>query len=461
MKTRRTISVHTLARVEGEGALQVRVVDGRVTEAKLRIYEPPRFFEAFLRGRSFTEAPDITARICGICPVAYQMSACLAMESIAGVVVEPRIRALRHLLYLGEWIESHALHIYMLHAPDFLGYASVVEMARDHPEVVRRALQLKKIGNDLMTVIGGREIHPVNVRVGGFYRAPGRSDLAPLVERLTWARAAAAETVRLVAAFDFPDVERDYEFVALRHPDEYAILDGRLVSNRGLDISVREYEQEFLEEHRPYSNALHSRRRGGGTYLVGPLARYNLNFDRLRPVAQEAAAAAGLGAVVRNPFRSIIVRAVELLHACDEALRLIAAYSPPDPPAAGVAPGPGTGYGCTEAPRGILYHRYHLDTAGMILAAKIVPPTAQNQGVIEDDLRDVVGASLDLPDDRLTWRCEQAVRNYDPCISCATHFLTVEVDRGTREAGRGPSFDPAGSLPRGIDGSEGSAPGGQ
>lgn len=461
MRTRRTISVQTLARVEGEGALQVRVIDGRVTEAKLRIYEPPRFFEAFLRGRAFTEAPDITARICGICPVAYQMSACQAMESIAGVIVEPRIRALRHLLYLGEWIESHALHIYMLHAPDFLRYASVVEMARDHPDVVRRALQLKKVGNDLMTVIGGREIHPVNVRVGGFYRAPGTSDLAPLAERLTWARDAAAETVRLVAGFDFPDVERDYEFVALRHPDEYAILDGRLVSNRGLDISVREYEQEFLEEHRPYSNALHSRRRGGGPYLVGPLARYNLNFDRLRPVAQEAASAAGLGPVCRNPFRSIIIRAVELLHACDEALRLIAAYSPPDPPAAGVAPGPGTGYGCTEAPRGILYHRYHLDTAGMILAAKIVPPTAQNQGIIEDDLRDVVEASLDLPDDRLTWRCEQAVRNYDPCISCATHFLTVDIDRGTRDADHGPSFDPVGSRPGAPDGSEGSAPGGE
>jgi coenzyme F420-reducing hydrogenase alpha subunit len=311
-----------------------------------------------------------------------------------------------------------------------------------------------------MAVIGGREIHPVNVRVGGFYRAPAVADLLPFVERLQWARDAAGETVRLVAGFDFPDVEREYEFVALRHPDEYAIVDGRLVSNRGLDISVREFEQEFLEEHRPYSNALHARRRGGGSYLVGPLARYNLNFDRLRPVAQAAAAAAGLGPVCRNPFRSIIVRAVELVHACDEALRLIAAYNPPDPPAATVAAGPGTGYGCTEAPRGILYHRYHLDTAGMILAAKIVPPTAQNQGVIEDDLHDVVEASLDLPDDRLTWRCEQAVRNYDPCISCATHFLTVDIDRGAADTAGDPAVGPAGR--RGArDGSEGSPLGGE
>lgn len=429
MRTRRTISVQALARVEGEGALHVRVVDGHVAEARLRIYEPPRFFEAFLRGRSFMEAPDITARICGICPVAYQMSAAQAMESIAGILVDPRIRALRHLLYLGEWIESHTLHVYMLHAPDFLGYAGVVEMARDHPDVVRRGLQLKKIGNDLMAAIGGREIHPVNVRVGGFYRAPSARELAPFVERLRWAREASLETVRWVAEFPFPKLERDYEFVALRHPEEYAILEGRLVSSRGLDIPVQSFEQEFVEEHRSYSNALHARRRGGGAYLVGPLARYSLNFDRLRPLAQEAARAAGLGPVCRNPFRSIVVRAVELVHACDEALRLIEGYAPPEPPAAVVPPGPGTGYGCTEAPRGILYHRYHLDTSGMILSARIVPPTAQNQGTIEEDLREVVEASLDLPDDRLTLRCEQAVRNYDPCISCATHFLTVRVQR--------------------------------
>ncbi|HEU5298953.1 MAG TPA: Ni/Fe hydrogenase subunit alpha [bacterium] len=427
--TRRTIKVDTLARVEGEGALYVRVTDGAVAEVRLKIYEPPRFFEAFLRGRRFTEAPDITARICGICPVAYQMSACQAMESAAGVTVDARIRALRRLLYLAEWIESHTLHIYMLHAPDFLGFPGVVEMAGAHPETVTRALRLKKVGNDLMAAIGGREIHPVNVRVGGFYRAPGRDELAPFAARLREAREIAVETVRWVAGFEFPAIERDYEFVALTHPDEYAILEGRLAGSRGLDIAVREYEQEFTEEQRPYSNALHSRRRSGESYLVGPLARYSLNFDRLTPLAQDAARRAGLGPVCRNPFRSIIVRAVELTHACDEALTLVQGYAPPDPPAVDVPARAGTGWGCTEAPRGILYHRYHLDAAGTILAAKIVPPTSQNQATIEDDLRDVVGASLDLPDDRLTWRCEQTVRNYDPCISCATHFLTVRVDR--------------------------------
>jgi len=429
MKRGRTIRVDALARVEGEGALYVKIKDDAVVDVKLRIYEPPRFFEAFLRGRKFTEAPDITARICGICPFAYQMSSCHAMEDALGVKVEGQLRALRRLVYCGEWIESHALHVYLLHAPDFLGYESAIHMAQDHPEAVRRALELKKLGNDIMAVIGGREIHPINVRVGGFYRVPTVAELRPFVERLERAQEAAYDTVRLVAGFSFPDFEQDYEFVALRHPDEYPLNEGRLVSNKGLDIAVREYEGHFVEEHVEHSNALHSSIKGRGNYFVGPLARYNLNFDRLSPLAQQAAREVGLGPVCGNPFKGIIVRSVELLYACDEALRLIREYEMPDTPAVDVRPRAATGYGCTEAPRGILYHRYKIADDGSILDAKIVPPTSQNQKTIESDLWHFVGKYKDLPDDDLTWQCEQAVRNYDPCISCATHFLRLHIDR--------------------------------
>ncbi len=424
----RTLSVPVLARVEGEGALHVKLRGGRVADVKLRIYEPPRFFEAFLRGRRAEEAPDITARICGICPVAYQMSAVQAIECAWGVLVSGPIRDLRRLLYCGEWIESHALHVYMLHAPDFLGYESGIHMAADHPETVRRGLRLKKAGNHLMTVVGGREIHPVNVKVGGFYRAPARGELLALRDELLGARDAALETVRWVAGFDFPDFEQDYEFVALRHPAEYAIGEGRLVSSKGLDIDVAQYEEHFIEEHVPHSNALHSVLRGRGSYHVGPLARYSLNSDRLPSVAREAAREAGLGPVCRNPFRSIVVRAVETVFACEEALRLVDAYEPPEPAAVALLPRGGTGFGCTEAPRGILYHRYALDDAGLIREAKIVPPTSQNQKTIEADLWHFIPGQLDLPDEELTRRCEQAVRNYDPCISCATHFLKLTVE---------------------------------
>jgi coenzyme F420-reducing hydrogenase alpha subunit len=427
---RKTIKTDFLARVEGEGGMVVTIKDGRVEDVKLRIYEPPRFFEAFLRGRSFTEVPDITARICGICPVAYQMSSVQAMEQICGVEVDGQLRALRRLLYCGEWIESHALHVFMLHAPDFLGYESAVHMAKDHPELVAKALELKKTGNELMTVVGGREVHPINVRVGGWYRVPRKRELAPLVEKLERAREIALEAVAVTAGLDFPDYAFDYELVALAEPDEYAIDRGRIVSNRGLDIDVTEYEDCFVEEHVEWSNALHSRVIGRGSYLCGPLARFALGHERLSPAAREAAAEAGLSPDERNPFRSIVVRSVELVYAADEALRLIAEYEEPDAPAVEVEPRAGVGHGCTEAPRGILYHRYEIDDEGTILDAKIVPPTSQNQRTIEEDLRGVVERSLDATDRELTDLCEQAIRNYDPCISCATHFLTLEIERG-------------------------------
>lgn len=425
----RTINVNALARVEGEGALLIKTKGKKVLDAKLRIYEPPRFFEALLRGRHYIEAPDITARICGICPVAYQITAAQAMENACGVEVAGTLRDLRRLIYCGEWIESHALHVYMLHAPDFLGYDSVLEIARRSPKIVQTGLQLKKVGNELVALLGGREIHPINVRVGGFYKVPSKQELVPMVERLRLAREAAQATVRWVSGFKFPEFEQEYEFVALRHRDEYPINEGRLVSSNGLDIPTSEFESNLIEEHVPHSNALHSHTKNGGTYITGPMARVNLNFDKLPASTQKAAKQAGLKPPCRNPFKSIIARSVEILYACEEALRLIEKYEPPPAPHIRVNPRAGTGYGCTEAPRGILYHRYAIDDAGTIVNAKIVPPTSQNQSRIEEDLRHFVEANLRLPADKLTWRCEQLVRNYDPCISCATHFLRLRIER--------------------------------
>jgi sulfhydrogenase subunit alpha len=423
------IKVDFLARVEGEGGIRLKIKDQRVKEAQVNIFEPPRFFEAFLRGRKFTEAPDITARICGICPVAYQMSACHAAEDAFGVQPDGAIRELRRLLYCGEWIESHALHIYMLHAPDFLGYEDVIQMAKDHPDAVKRGLRLKKIGNAIMTLVGGREIHPINVRVGGFYRAPQKPQLRALEEDLKWARDASVETARWVANFTFPDFQRNYEFVALRHPSEYPLNEGRVVSNKGLNIPLSDYEHHFAEEHVQHSNALHSAVQERGAYFVGPLARYNLNFEKLSPLAQDIAKETGLPQECRNPFQGILVRAIETIYACDEALRIIGSYEPPEKPYVEVTPKVGTGYGCTEAPRGILYHRYSYNERGLILSVKIVPPTSQNLKTMEDDLKEFVSTRLHLPKDRLQWQCEQAIRNYDPCISCATHFLKLEIER--------------------------------
>lgn len=425
----RTIKVDYLARVEGEGAMYVKIKGDRVADVKLRIYEPPRFFEGLLRGRRHSDAPDITARICGICPIAYQMSACHAIEDACGVKLDGPLRALRRLIYCGEWIESHTLHVYMLHAPDFLGYPSAIDLARDAPDIVKRGLTIKKTGNAIVALLGGREIHPINVCVGGFYSVPTRAQLASLRDSLSWARDAAVETVDWVAGFDFPDFERDYEMVALSHPDEYPFNEGAIVSDRGLDIAVREYNQHFEELHVKHSTALHSVHKGHGAYFVGPMARYSLNFAKLSPIAQDAARRAGLGPVCKNPFQSIVVRAVEVLYACDEALRIIDDYDMPDAPAVAVEPRAAEGHGCTEAPRGMLYHRYVLDDQGFIQDAQIVPPTSQNQKTIEDDLFEFVSDHIELEKDQLTWRCEQAIRNYDPCISCATHFLDLTLER--------------------------------
>jgi len=432
MSTGRVIRTDALARVEGEGAMHVQIEGHEVRDVKVRIYEPPRFFEALLRGRSFTEAPDITSRICGICPIAYQMSAVRAMEDACGVTIDSGpIRDLRRLIYCGEWIESLGLHVYLLHAPDFLGYPGFVEMARDHPQAANRGLALKKAGNTIVTAVGGREIHPVNLRVGGFYRVTRRAELVKkLYEPLERAREHALATVRWTSSFTFPELDwKPPEFVALSEPDRYPIDLGRIVSSHGLDIAPAEFNAHVVEEQVPHSNALHARIRERGSYRTGPLARYNTSSQCLRPLAQSAAREAGLGCVCGNPFQSVIVRAVELVQACDEALSMIDSYEPPDQPAVEIQPRRAVGHGATEAPRGMLYHRYSIDDDGIILDARIVPPTSQNLRSIEEDLRAVVTHNIALPDEELRHRCEQAIRNHDPCISCATHFLELTVDR--------------------------------
>jgi coenzyme F420-reducing hydrogenase alpha subunit len=425
----RTLAVGALTRVEGEGALHVTLTDGVVDTVELNIYEPPRFFEAFLRGRAYTEPPDITARVCGICPVAYQISACNAIEDACGVTVPPELVALRRLLYCGEWIHSHALHIYLLHAPDFLGYTDAISLAKDRREFVERGLALKKAGNRLMEQLGGRAIHPINVRLGGFYSVPSPADLGPTAEMLRHALDDALDTVRAVAEFDFPDVEFDHEFLALTYPDRYAIENGTIVRSAGPTFDVADFSDHVVESQVPHSTALQATL-DGGRYLTGPLARYSLNSAALSPTARQIATEAGLGAQCRNPFQSIVVRAVEVVYAIDEALRLIDEYERPARPFVDVPARAGIGHGVSEAPRGLLYHRYEISDDGLIRSATIVPPTSQNQAAIEHEMAGLVAANLSLDDATLTSLCERSIRNHDPCISCSAHFLTLSIDRG-------------------------------
>jgi sulfhydrogenase subunit alpha len=425
----RTLSVGTLTRVEGEGALHVTLNDGVLESVQLNIYEPPRFFEAFLRGRAHTEPPDLTARVCGICPVAYQVSACNAIEDACGVHVDEELVDLRRLLYCGEWINSHVLHIYLLHAPDFLGYPDIIGMARDHAAAVERGLALKKVGNQLMEFVGGRAIHPVNVRLGGFYSVPRRSDFGTIAEQLRQALDAALETVEWVAGFEFPDLEIEHELLALTTPGRYPIENGAIARSAGPPFAVADFTEHVVESQVPHSTALHATL-DGGRHLTGPLARFSLNSSSLSPIAAQAAARAGLGAECRNPFRSIVVRAVEVVYAIEESLRIIDEYQRPSRPFVDVPARAGIGHGVSEAPRGLLYHRYRIGEGGLVSAATIVPPTSQNQAAIEADLARLVSDNLSLDDAALTALCEQLIRSYDPCISCSAHFLTLTVQRG-------------------------------
>jgi coenzyme F420-reducing hydrogenase alpha subunit len=378
-----------------------------------------------LRGRAIHEVPDIVARICGICPVAYQMSACHALEKALGIATTPGIDRLRRLLYCGEWIQSHALHIHLLHAPDFLGYESGFTMAVDHPELVERGLRLKAIGSRILEVLGGRAVHPINVTVGGFYSSPPARAIRDLIPDLEWGLGAAIELVGEVSRFEFPSFRQEYECVSLRDDREYPMNRGRVVSTAGLDVPVEAFTEHVEERQVPHSTALHAVRLPAGTpYLTGPVARIALCHDRLPDRARRALDSSGVALPLDNPFTSIVARAVEIVAAFEEAVAIARATQ------ADIAPcriefQPRAGVGChaTEAPRGLLYHRYRLGDDGLVAEATIIPPTSQNQAMIERDLVSMLPDVLALDDASVIGRCEQLIRSYDPCISCATHFL--------------------------------------
>jgi sulfhydrogenase subunit alpha len=476
------IVVPVLARVEGEGALELRTCGGKIAELRLRIFEPPRFFEKLLEGRHGSEVLDIVARICGICPVAYQLTASQALENAMGVQVTSRIDRLRRLLYCGEWLQSHALHIHLLALPDFLGANSGIELARHYPREMRRGLYLQRLGNDLIRLLGGRSVHPVGLRIGGFHRPPDPARAQTLLAELQGARQEAADLVRWVAQLSFPHDRQVFTSVALRHAQEYPLCTGRIVSDNGLDLAVEDFAERFQEFQVDHSTALFAHL-DGLPYLVGPLARLNLNQDRLSAASQVLLAETPIRFPSQNVFHSIVARAIEMHEVIQEAVRLLqgeqatgvdttrepgqSQETPEQAPARRARAGAGTdadhreggregkrengweggqmhpggvsvtvteragvGYGATEAPRGLLWHRYAVNPDGRIATARIVPPTAQNQARIEEDLRNALETFGLQHSDIELQRCgEQVIRNYDPCISCATHFLRVQVQR--------------------------------
>lgn len=425
-KTRR-IHVDYLARIEGEGSLLLQMKNNKVENVQLKIFEPPRFFEALLQGRDFMEAPDITSRICGICPVAYQLTAACAMEEGFNVQMPEYLQQLRRILYCGEWIESHSLHVFMLHIPDFLGYPDAVEMSKGHKELVLRGLRIKKAGNQIIKILGGREIHPINVKVGGFYKLPEKNELLSLIPTLQEAIDDTKESILFASKLSYPILSRNYEWVCLSSLQEYPMARGLIHSNLGLHLSADSFLDHFEEEHLPHSTALYAKVKSRGSYLVGPLARYNLCGSQLGYSTAAMIKEISFETQCNNPFRSVLIRLFEILYSLEEALHILKEFDAWTQPASiPLIRKACQGSAATEAPRGLLFHSYEIDEKGIIKKAKIIPPTSQNQKSIEEDLFDFAKQNSHLSDKELTWHCEMSVRNYDPCISCSAHFLRLE-----------------------------------
>lgn len=426
MSLEKIVKVDYIPRVEGQGELKIKV-KGDAAEVEFAVYEPPRFFEAFLIGRKFNEIHELTSRICGICPVPHQLAALKAVEKALQVEVSDLTLSLRKLLNMGSHIQSHVLNLYFLAAPDYLGYESIIPMAKDKLEVVKRALRLKKLGNDLVELIGGRAIHPVSTVVGGFTGIPSKMAVESMRKRLMEAREDAVETVRFISNFNYPDFERRCEHVALTKDGEYAINDGRLRSTEGLNIREEDYRAHIKEKQVDYSWAKHSTVVGRGPYLVGPLARVNLSFNSMTDLTKTVANEVGFKTPCYHPFKNLIARALEVLNFVDMCVEVIDNLNLKDEHVSerDFKPKESEGYAIVEAPRGVLYHAYGFDGEGRVKWADIATPTCQNAKNIEEDLKAFIPSISNMTIEDVALKSEMLVRAYDPCISCSVHAQLI------------------------------------
>ncbi|KYK23475.1 hypothetical protein AYK24_07465 [Thermoplasmatales archaeon SG8-52-4] len=421
MTVEKKIKVDYIARVEGQGAINFDITkEKKVEHLKLKIFEPPRFFESFLIGRKYDELMELTSRICGICPVAHQITALRAVENAMGIDVSNQTRDLRKLIAISAHIQSNVLSMYFLSLPDLMGYESIISMGKDHLDIVKRGLMLKKLGNDITEIIGGRSVHPVTMIVDGFTSIPNKNKFENIRKRLVDAKKAAFETVDLFSNIEIPNFTRKCEHVSINDSKYYAINKGHLKSNNGLDIDEINYRKHIFEKQKPYSTALHSYIKNRDSFMVGPLPRVNINYSQLSDDAKNAAINSGYKFPNYNPFVSHLARAIELVHDIDESIEIIDRM-PLKQEQSKVMCKSGFGAAITEAPRGSLYHSYTLDNNGVVKKADIVPPTAHNAYNIENDMNQFVQTIIDEPIEDITLKCEMLVRAYDPCISCSAH----------------------------------------
>ncbi|MBI3922550.1 MAG: Ni/Fe hydrogenase subunit alpha [Armatimonadetes bacterium] len=422
------VNVRHITRVEGHGNIVLNVTNGEIEDLRLDIVEAPRFYEAMLRGRKWDEASHITSRICGICSWGHTTASLNAMENCFGIMPSEQTVRLRKLGFHGEMLQSHYLHVLYLVAPDLLGVGSVIPLVETHPEVVKLALRVKRLGNDICCAIGGRHIHPIACAVNGFTCLPKPADLKDLQKRLVASRDDLHTIVDLLRNLSLPSFERDTEYISLTdHGREYAYILGSLKSSEGWEIPVPEYRSrihEWVPDHSTGKHAKSSR----DSYMVGALARFKNNYEALHPAAKAAAEELGLKRTSCNPFMNSVAQVVECVHCTEDAVELIDeildnGLKEED---RHVEVKAGTGAGAADVPRGTLFHEYTVDGDGTITGANLVIPTGQNFANIEDDMRALVPQILDRSQDEIRLMLEMLVRAYDPCISCSAHLLDVK-----------------------------------
>ena len=415
------IKVDYIARVEGQGAINLNITkDGKIENLQFKIFEPPRFFESFLVGRKYNELMELTSRICGICPVAHQITTLRAVENAMNIDPTDQTKDLRKLIAISAHIQSNVLSMYFLSLPDLMGYESIIAMGKNHIDIVKRGLKLKKLGNDITQLIGGRAIHPVTMIVDGFTAVPSKNKIQAIRKRLVEAKKDAYKTVDLFADLEIPDFTRKCEHIAISDNNEYAINEGRFKSTEGLNIDEMNYREYIYEKQKPYSTALHSYVKNRDSFMVGPLPRVNINLKQMSDDTKNAAKESGIKFPNFNPFFSHLARALELVHDIDESIEIIDRV-PLKKEKSDIICTSGFGAAITEAPRGSLYHSYVLNNNGVVKKADIVPPTAHNAYNIEKDMNEFVKTIIDESIDEITLKCEMLVRAYDPCISCSAH----------------------------------------
>lgn len=421
------INLRHLTRIEGHGNIVVEASNGVLERCEFEVVEAPRYIESMLRGRPYQQASLIASRICGICAVAHATASLGAVESALEIQVSPQTRLLRELNFMGEMLDSHILHIYMLVAPDLLGVDSVIPLASSRPGLVARSLRLKQAAGDLCALVGGRHTHPISLTVGGFTHLPERGGLEQILARLVALEPDIDASVALLQTFTLPDFERPTEYLALSDPDTYALTGGSIASSEGGAWPVETYRERTNEFQVTHSTAKHARHLRE-SYMVGALARFNLNYARLHPRAKKAAAALNLAPVCTNPYKNTLAQLVEVVHCHARAVEILEALLETGIQAeAPVQPArlSGEGVGAVEAPRGTLYHHYKIQ-AGSLTEANAVIPTGQNLANLEADLRALTPGLLSRPEAEITGALEMLVRAYDPCISCSTHLLEVK-----------------------------------